>query len=226
MLISCSSKLDLTARLGEDLLSHARECIRETGSFVLLLSGGSIVDVVAQIVKHEQCEKWHVILADERHVPCSHADSNYKLIKESLLQEEGFGGKILAADYADSVDEMARHYAKKVIGVMRGKLNKTVFDAAILGVGEDGHIASLFPGHEPWESGTNMFIPVKGSPKPPPCRISIGIDHIKMAKWKCVAIWDEKKRGALEKIKNKDPSIPISHVDGLRVYYSSSIPSV
>lgn len=112
---------------------------------------------------------------DERCVPPESPDSNYRLAADHLLVPAGIPesrvhrirGEWPPAEAALEADETLRRVAT------REDAGMPVLDVVLLGMGEDGHVASLFPGAPPTvESAGTAFLPVIG-PKPPPQRISL-----------------------------------------------------
>jgi len=162
------------------------EGIDSRGKAVLALSGGStpklyLPAIFSMDVPWEQVT---LALADERWTPPSNQDSNEKLIQDlrqgtpakaaSLLSLWDFGSNPEAA--ADRGREFANE-------------NDLSIDLAILGMGEDGHIASLFPGHESLEDKRDFWIPIETPPAPnaPLPRLSLspksllGCQHVILA---------------------------------------------
>jgi 6-phosphogluconolactonase len=80
-------------------------------------------------------------------------------------------------EYGDDVDAAARAYAEEVSGAL-GEQGR--FDVLLLGVGPDGHCASLFPGHDEVHAD-GLAVGVRNSPKPPPTRISLTMDVLRRA---------------------------------------------
>jgi 6-phosphogluconolactonase len=105
---------------------------------------------------------------DERFVPADDADRNAKqaldLLAEPLRLNPERIHVMPASDSGFDLDQAADAYAKE--------LGSTVFDICLLGMGPDGHVASIFPEH-PSSYATGDVIAVRGSPKPPPERISL-----------------------------------------------------
>ena len=110
---------------------------------------------------------------DERFVPAGDADRNadgtLALLRGPLRLGEDFVHVMPAADAGLDLDQAAAAYARK--------LGDTVFDVCLLGMGPDGHVASLFPGH-PALGTPGTVIPVRDSPKPPPERLSVTLSVI------------------------------------------------
>ena len=135
--------------------------------------------------------KWYVFLADERCVPNDHPDSNFRSIREHLLQYvpipeaqvfpisysklENLNNKLLSS----IVDDVAVEYegfVKSVLG------EQGVFDCILLGFGPDGHTCSLFPDHPLLLERSKVIAGIVDSPKPPPERITLTLEVIDKAK--------------------------------------------
>jgi 6-phosphogluconolactonase len=133
----------------------AADAIRAAGAFTVVLSGGSTPrGLYAQLAGDPgvraavEWEKVHVFWGDERHVPPDHADSNYRMAHEALL------GRVpvdpshvwrIKGEYADA-SGAAEEYDRNLRGIFRlarGEMPR--FDLVLLGMGSDGHTASLFP---------------------------------------------------------------------------------
>jgi 6-phosphogluconolactonase len=136
---------DLVWRAGEAFVTGASEAISANGIFHVALSGGSTpLPLYALLALPEWAARveWsrvHIYWVDERCVPPDHADSNYRLAHESLLARV----PILTANIhriRGEIDpaQAAVEYEKVIAGVR--------FDLILLGMGDDGHTASLFPG--------------------------------------------------------------------------------
>jgi 6-phosphogluconolactonase len=117
----------------------------------------------------------HVFFGDERAVPPDHPDNNYRMAKESLLDRVPIPPSQvhrMQAEHPDR-DAAARNYET----VLPESL-----DVLVLGIGEDGHTASLFPGAESLRESTRRVIPVIG-PKPPPERLTLTSPPILAARY-------------------------------------------
>jgi 6-phosphogluconolactonase len=121
---------------------------------------------------------------DERFVPAGDADRNadgtLAVLREPLRLDDGYVHVMPASDAGLDLDEAAAAYATE--------LGDRVFDVCLLGMGPDGHVASLFPGH-PGVGEPGTVIAVRNSPKPPPDRISVTMDVINRSRqvWFCVS---------------------------------------
>ena len=158
----------------------AREC------FTVALSGGSLMRLLSPPLVAEsrrsqiEWSAWHVFWADERCVPLTDADSNYRLARETLFDlVEIPQNQIHPID--DTLDPVAAagSYQSELARMFRpGANGMPRFDLILLGVGEDGHTASLFPGHPLLEERERWAVPVLDSPKPPRQRITLTLPVI------------------------------------------------
>lgn len=132
-------------------LAECSRCVAEKGSFVAALSGGSTPKRLYQLLATPEFssnipwEKVYLFWSDERFVPYSDPESNYRMAKENLLDHIPIPGKNI---FTVPIDGDAKKSAKKYEATLAGffKDKKIVFDWLLLGVGDDGHTASLFPG--------------------------------------------------------------------------------
>jgi 6-phosphogluconolactonase len=160
------------------------------GRFCIAFSGGSLIETISPVLGTaplRDCiawSAWQVFWADERWVPPISPDSNFGLARRLLLSRVGVTEEqIHAVDTSKSPDEAARAYEsemKKVFQVATGAFPR--FDLVLLGLGEDGHTASLFPGHPALEEGRRWAVPVYNAPKPPPVRITLTLPVINYAR--------------------------------------------
>ena len=125
--------------------------IHHRGRFTIALSGGSTPRFLYQVmaappyVNRMAWDKWEVFWSDERSVPPDHLESNYRMAKESLLDSVPIPRSNIHRIEGELEAEVAAvSYEAKIKGVFRENLPS--FDLVLLGIGSDGHIASLFPG--------------------------------------------------------------------------------
>jgi 6-phosphogluconolactonase len=142
------------ARGAELFLDAAREALAARGRFSVALSGGSspipLFRCLAKGAPHAGID-WnavHVFWADERCVPPDHPESNFRLADELLLSKLPFPGAVIHRVAGELFpDEAARRYEAELSASFPDEAIP-VFDLLLLGVGSDGHTASLFPGME------------------------------------------------------------------------------
>ena len=160
---------DIYSKSAEILKESIIKIINEKDLVVLGLPGGrSIVPILSKLRNESICwEKVHVFLIDERLVPITDDQSNYKLIKKelsSVMPSENMHPFILEKG---QLDFGLNEYEKEIM-----KYGGS-YDISVLSSGEDGHIGSLFPNHPSIENESDFFVLVKDSPKPPKMRMSI-----------------------------------------------------
>ncbi|MDN4474297.1 6-phosphogluconolactonase [Demequina sp. SYSU T00192] len=123
----------------------------------------------------------HLWWGDERFVPAGDADRNEGQAQEALLgslplPEENIHRMGASSAFA-SAEEAAAAYADDIAAA-----GAPAWDVLMLGMGPDGHVASLFPGHAGYEARGSEAIAVHDSPKPPPTRVSLTLESIRRAK--------------------------------------------
>ena len=159
------------------------------GAFKVALSGGSLPKTLAKALlapgdgspaDRVDFSKWEIFFADERAVPLDHPDSNYKLLKDELLDQipTTLGSPTvhtIDAQYMDDVQEMADQYQDALMKSFAAKdsVKLPIFDLLLLGCGPDGHTCSLFPHHELLRESDAWVAAIEDSPKPPPRRITL-----------------------------------------------------
>lgn len=179
------TKEHLAVSLAYDVAQHSNKFIRERGAFTVVLSGGSLIKYLRKLVEPPYADsidwsKWHVFWVDERVVPKDHLESNYKLAYDGFLSKVpippvnvyGIDDALEADGAADVYETTLRRLVKSgVIATSTSELPK--FDLMLLGMGPDGHVASLFPGHPLLKEDKKWVTFLKDSPKPPSDRITL-----------------------------------------------------
>ncbi|KAI5180619.1 6-phosphogluconolactonase [Nematocida sp. AWRm80] len=153
----------------------------------LMVSGGSILRVLeGESIQSMDKSQWSVYLADERLVPLTDPESNYKGAEKFL---KGVGSSF-PINTSLPEQEMLEDYKEK--------LHNAKFDLAFLGIGEDGHVASIFPDSSIIDSSDIVTI-VKDSPKPPAERVTVTPRMLTMIK-KIVFLVPRLSNGMVKKI--------------------------
>jgi 6-phosphogluconolactonase len=150
-----SSMRDLNETAAEYLVAAADRSIARDGNFSLALSGGQTPQGLYELLGTAPWEKridwtktW-IYLTDERAVPEEHVDSNFAMIRRTLLSRVPVPpAQVFPMMTGLPLDQAASNYEKSIIAhVPLSTVNeKPVFDVVLLGIGLDGHTASLFPG--------------------------------------------------------------------------------
>lgn len=172
------------------ILKHGHEAIARSGLFRLGLAGGNTPKAVYQILaQHAATFPWakvQITFGDERCVAPDHPDSNFRMAREALLDAVGIPvGNVFRIRGEISADQAALE-CEQQLKVMAARFNEPVYrhDLLLLGLGEDGHTASLFPDSPALEEKTLHVVATVG-PKPPPQRVTFTYPLINSAR--CVA---------------------------------------
>lgn len=179
------SKANLALRVAKAIGKIQTEAITNHGYFSIAFSGGSLpktvaVGLLSDEVQGEfdlQFQHWRVFFCDERCVAVDHEDSNYLLVKESLLDklDESQQPTVVRIDN-DLVNDppaAAVAYEKALRAALECDSGVPKFDLLLLGMGPDGHTCSLFPGHKLLDESSCLIASIEDSPKPPPRRITM-----------------------------------------------------
>jgi 6-phosphogluconolactonase len=207
----------LFQRVAKDFSKIANQSVLETGKFIVALSGGTTPKRLYEILgttRFRQLIPWkqtYVIWSDERHVPRTSPQSNFKMAWEALLSKVPVASNhiLKMTDGKGSVAQKAIQYEKK----MRKLLASQPMDLVLLGMGEDGHTASLFPGKQErleaqkWVIG--YFVDEEKRE-----RISLTFPLLNQAKRIWVLIEGDKKSQMLAKVlEDSKRKYPIQHLN-------------
>ncbi len=201
------------------ILEHARKSIAERGLFRLGLTGGrSPAAIHTALVAQAGDLPWKKVqltFGDERCVPPDHEDSNYRVANETLITPSGIPeGNVFRMRGEIDPEEAAREYEAKLRAVAaRLGESRYVHDLLLLGLGEDGHTASLFPGSPALDETSREVMPVIG-PKPPPQRISMTFPLINASQHILFLVPQADKRPIAEAAIAGDKRYPASRVHG------------
>jgi 6-phosphogluconolactonase len=219
----------LAADVSARLLAAVAAAQAERGVAHVVLTGGSMGNATLAAVAADpgrDTVDWglvHLWWGDERFVPATDDDRNEKQARAALLDRLVLDpAKVHAmpasdGDLGDDVDAAAADYARELADAAEGSAALVpAFDVLMLGVGPDGHVASLFPGHPGADVSDETAIAVRHSPKPPPVRISLTLPAIDAARQVWLLAAGEGKAdavaGALDAART--PSLPAGRVRG------------
>ncbi|GEM_PF-109628 len=170
----------LCQSLATTIVEEARACQAAGGSYRLALTGGTTPRRLYTALAARHDVPWgalELFWSDERAVALDHADSNYRMVRETLLARDPVAADrlhpMVAASDPDDADleELAADY-ERVLRDATGA-DAPALDAVLLGLGPDGHIASLFPGEGERDRPDRLVVAVRDSPKPPPRRLTL-----------------------------------------------------
>jgi 6-phosphogluconolactonase len=151
----CSSADDLSLAAGEQFARVTSEAVTLRGRCAVALAGGSTPRGLYQALAHTASLRarvpWahiHFFWGDERCVPPDHADSNFRMAHEALLSSVAVAGDHVHRMAGELLDASvaARLYESEILATLHPREQMPRIDLILLGLGTDGHTASLFPG--------------------------------------------------------------------------------
>ena len=200
----------LAAALAQAMAVLGAEAVTTRGRFRLAIPGGSVVSLLGRGLAGMPVDaaRWEIFWTDERCVPSTDPQGNFRLAQTELLPRLNVSASQIHPAAGDAGPEAAaRAYTaelEKVFGV--GAPPR--FDLILLGLGEDGHVASLFPGNPALQEKQRWVAPVRHAPKPPPERITLTLPILNRARHMIVAAMGTGKAGAVARIFSPDP-VPV-----------------
>lgn len=158
---------DVAITACQQILKAADSAIFARGKFKLVLAGGSTPEKVYRLLTESNADwaNWHIYYGDERCLPADHQDRNSLMASQVFLDKLAIPANQIFTIPAELGPEQAAERYRLTIA------EAGTFDMVLLGMGEDGHTASLFPGHQHQQD--ELVHAVYNSPKPPPERVSI-----------------------------------------------------
>jgi 6-phosphogluconolactonase len=196
----------------------AEDALKQRDIFTVALSGGSTPVKLYENLSGTDL-KWdrtHIFIVDERFVPFDHKDSNFRMIYETLL------GKIAIPEHnihavlteQNSPDESASSYEREMVSFFKISSGSIpVFDLILLGVGNDGHTASLFPGSSALVEDDRLAVSAVPSNTSMHERITITFPVINSARNVIVQITGSTKAEVVKDIlENENSALPAASV--------------
>lgn len=207
----------------ERILDAANRAIAARGRFLIVLSGGNTPRGVYAMLRNAGTDwsRWIIYFGDERCVAVDDAGRNSRMATEAWLDHVAIPPDQV---HAIPAERGARQAAQDYADTLRGVGD---FDLVLLGLGEDGHTASLFPGHD-W--GVSVDSPdalaVFDAPKPPPQRVSLSATRLSRAREVVFLVEGESKRDAVAhwRARANIPACAIRPAAGIDVLLASALP--
>jgi 6-phosphogluconolactonase len=187
-LTTCPDAETVAQRAAVHVVRELQRARAERGVAHLALSGGTTPARTYELLaaSPRELDDVEVWFADERCVPPQDAESNYRLAAEALLDPAGIPPeRIHRMEGELGPEEGARRYAQDLGGSRPEEpaSGPPVLDVVVLGIGPDGHVASLFPGAPTLDvDDEQLCLGVTDSPKPPPERITVSMGVLRAAR--------------------------------------------
>ncbi|HEY3190022.1 MAG TPA: 6-phosphogluconolactonase, partial [Solirubrobacteraceae bacterium] len=169
------------ARAADVVARLAAEAIDARGVCHLALAGGSTPRRCHELLVDQEIDwpRMHLWESDERCVPPDDPESNFRMIRESLLQAISIPDQNVHRVMGErGPDAAADAYEGELRAAVepRTQADVPILDVVMCGLGEDGHTMSLFPGHPEVTVKDRLVVGVRNAPKPPPERVSFTLD--------------------------------------------------
>ena len=195
---------EASQQVADFLAQKIDEYLQKNGVCHVILPGGSTPVESLKLLSQKSLawDKVHWYPGDERCLPQGDTERN-DLMLENVLWSKITGTHIHRIAAEQGAEKAALQYRDEIKAV-------SSFDIAYLGIGEDGHTASLFPGHPALDDHRSV-IPVHNSPKPPSDRVSFSLDTLQKTKTKVVLVGGAGKSAVIKQIKSGE-SLPINQI--------------
>jgi 6-phosphogluconolactonase len=208
---------ELSRVAAEFICEIAEEAIKGRNIFTLILSGGSTPRLLYEELASQAISKridWqhtHLFWGDERFLPADHPDSNFALAFKALISKVDLPpaniNRILtesrsARAAAEAYEKTLRRFFRPPAG-SEDDTYLPSFDLVLLGLGQDGHTASLFPGDAALEEKYRWVVAVDGATASPPVpRITLTFPVLNKADWVIFLVSGSRKKEVFEEIVN------------------------
>ena len=202
----------------EFILQHARTALAERDQFRIALSGGNtprpIYTEFARIGRELPWERVFFTFGDERCVPPDDAQSNFRMARESLFVPAAVPEKSIARMRGEIDPQIAAQEYQDNLDLLAAQRGEMIYrhDLVLLGMGDDGHTASLFPDTAALEEKTRKVV-ANFVPKFDSWRITFTFPLINQARHICFLVNATKNVALLEKVLEGDQEYPAARVE-------------
>ncbi|MFW0110493.1 6-phosphogluconolactonase [Rothia sp. P13129] len=188
-IISYTTPEELAQNAAQHFFEVIQESLRVRNRADVCLTGGSMGTKLLETLPHYiqfledfSWENVHFWWSDERFVPTGHDDRNEKQAYDAFFSQVSVPSdnihRMGASDVFDSPEEAAKAYVRELAEHSSTDQKTPLFDVLLLGMGPDGHIASLFPERDEVFDTENIAVAIHQSPKPPSTRVSLTLPVI------------------------------------------------
>lgn len=213
--IEVLNQKEFELKAAEMIVKLSDEAIIQKGKFSIVLAGGNTPQKVYEFLSKQNCDwnNWHIFFGDERCLPQEHFERNSHMAKNSFLSKV-------------TIPESQIHIIPAELGNDQGAkiYNETInpneaFDLVILGLGEDGHTASIFPNSEFDEE--EQVVAISNAPKAPKERISLTPNRLSNSKSVIFLVSGKDKKIPLARLRESGeiPAAKISALENLSILF-------
>jgi len=213
---ACATPAALDAALGGFVADAAAAAIAARGRFLLASSGGSVPAALARALgaaaaagRALDTARWVLLYADERHVALDAPESNHGAHAGAFAGAPWWAARAVPVDPALPLAACAAAYERALLAEAgaAGGGDAPLLDLCLLGMGPDGHTASLFPGHALLASGA-LVAPIADSPKPPAARVTLTLRAIARARAVAFVALGAEKAPLIARVAAGDAALP------------------
>ncbi len=221
-------KSELATAVAARFLKRLGEVLDQQPEAHIVLTGGTMGEaVLASVAASSGRERidWSRVTfwwGDERYLPTGDAERNETQSRRALLDALDLAPSQIKAFPAlgehDSIEDAAEAYAAELAAAAPDGARHPRFDITFLGVGGDGHVASLFPDHDAVRDTEHVVLPETDSPKPPPARLTLTLPVINASDRVWLVMAGADKAGALGlALADANPhDVPVAGVAGVK----------
>lgn len=216
------STLTLEHAAAQAIFQSAQSAISQRGAFHLVLAGGNTPQRVYELLTNLETnwEAWHIYFGDERCLPAENEARNSAMATNALLRHVSIPQhQIHIIPAENGAEAAASAYAQTLKKV-------EIFDLVLLGLGEDGHTASLFPGHA-WgvEVDAPATLAILDAPKPPAQRVSLSASRLSKTRQLIFLVSGDAKALAIRSWRdgNEIPAAAIAPECGVDTYLEETL---
>jgi 6-phosphogluconolactonase len=206
---------DLASEFARRFERLAGGAVRRRGRAAIVVPGGSVARAFFPALA-EAAVDWsrvHVFWSDERAVPPDDVESNYGVARALWLEPARVPSAVVhrmpgdAADLAGAASAYAAEFAATAG-------DPPAPDVVLLGVGSDGHVASIFPGHRAIEESAHLALAIDDAPKAPARRLTLTLPSLAGARTLFIAAFGAEKREAVAAALDppRAPGWPVSRI--------------
>jgi 6-phosphogluconolactonase len=197
----------LARAVAQRIMALAADCLARQGVFRIVLAGGTTPQAVYRQLAEATTDwsRWQIYFGDERCLAADHPGRNSVMAARCWLERVPVPAEHIHPIPAETGPEAA---ARAYLFLVR---EARPFHLVLLGMGEDGHTASLFPGQDHPQAG--LVHPVHHAPKPPPERVSLGLAALNDAQQVIILVTGKNKQAAVRQWRT-GADLPVAGVHG------------